>query len=676
MKRIFTLITAIAALGYVANAQTFVKTDRQLKNAVLEEFTGIYCTFCPDGHKRGDEVAQLYPGRFVRIHVHTGSYANPRSGDPDFRTGHGDALAGQSGLTGYPAGTINRKWFSTAWSQNKGTGTAMSRGNWKPAAELEFKDTSPVNIDFQTSIDIGKRELTVVVEAYYTGDEDFPTNKLHVALMQDNIPGPQTGGSTYNPGAILPDGRYNHMHVFRGFLTGQWGETISTTTKGSFYTKTITYKIPDDIRSIPVELNNLRVAAYISQGNQLILTGVEKVVDLPANVKTDLETEVVSSFNLPDYCSNTYTPSVKVTNRSDKTITDFEINFKVNGTTIGTKKYTGTALAKDESTTITFASLELPAGVNTASFSVPGNINGGTLLDVNSQNNQTAGALSPLVGKTSLGNTVREGFENGSWSNAYLANPSGVTARTLRKENVNGLTWELGAYGNSKYSLWFDVPTWGANKKCQFYYDKVDFSSATAAGIVFHYSYANQVNGNNTALTLYGSSDCGKTWAPLWSKSGNALTTRSDAGQGYRYFVQNDEWTKIEVDASQFNGKSEVILRWEIDGGSAPGAGLYLDDIRFYDGALGIKETNKLAGVNVYPNPTTDIANIEINLEEGANATFEVVDISGKTVMTLNQDLNAGSNAVALDVSTLTKGVYFINIATGDSRIVKQIQVQ
>lgn len=676
MKRIFTLITAVAALGFTANAQTFVKTDRMLKNAVLEEFTGIYCVFCPDGHKRGEEVAALYPGRFVRVHVHTGSYANPRSGDPDFRTGHGDALASQSSLTGYPAGTINRHWFSTTWAQNKGTGTAMSRGYWKDAAEQIMKDTSPVNIDFQTSIDIAKRELTVVVEAYYTADEDFPTNKIHVALMQDNIPGPQTGGATYNPTKVLPDGSYNHGHVFRGFLTGQWGESISATTKGSFYTKTFVYSIPDDIRSIPVEMNNLRVAAYVSQGNQEILTGVEKVVDLPANVKTDLETTVISSFDLADYCSHSYTPKVKVTNKSDKSISDFEIKFKVNGNTLQTKKYSGTALAKDQSTDITFDPVTLPAGVNSASFSVPGNINGGTLLDVNSQNNMTSGPLSPLVGTNPIsGTSVKTTFEGGQFANAYLANPSNVTARTLQKANVNGLTWDLGAYGNSVYSLWFDVPTWGADRTVNYYYDKMDLSSATNPGIVFHYSYANQVSGNNTTLTVYGSDDCGATWNPVWSKSGNALTTRSDAGQGYRYFVQADEWQKVEIDANAYKGKSDVIFRWEIAGGSAPGAGLYLDEIRFGDGTLSVEETNTLAGVNVYPNPATDVANIELNLEKGSAATFEVVDLSGRTVLTVNEDLNAGSNAVALDVSNLTKGVYYINISTEDSRTVKQIQV-
>ena len=31
-------------------AQTIVSTTPENKNAILEEFTGIYCVYCPDGH--------------------------------------------------------------------------------------------------------------------------------------------------------------------------------------------------------------------------------------------------------------------------------------------------------------------------------------------------------------------------------------------------------------------------------------------------------------------------------------------------------------------------------------------------------------------------------------------------------------------------------------------------
>ena len=53
--------------------------------------------------------------------------------------------------------------------------------------------------------------------------------------------------STYNPSAILPNGNYNHQHMLRHLLTGQWGDDITNTTTGSFFTNTYTYTIPNDL---------------------------------------------------------------------------------------------------------------------------------------------------------------------------------------------------------------------------------------------------------------------------------------------------------------------------------------------------------------------------------------------------------------------------------------------
>jgi hypothetical protein len=50
MKRIYTLFTLVFLFSVYVNAQTLVSTDPQPRNAVLEEFTGIYCGYCPQGH--------------------------------------------------------------------------------------------------------------------------------------------------------------------------------------------------------------------------------------------------------------------------------------------------------------------------------------------------------------------------------------------------------------------------------------------------------------------------------------------------------------------------------------------------------------------------------------------------------------------------------------------------
>ena len=98
----------------------------------------------------------------------------------------------------------------------------MSRGLWSNSATQKLGESAYVNVAAQSELDLGTRQLTVNVEAYYTGTSPNASNMLNVALLQNNVEGPQRGGTSYNQ-SILPNGNYNHMHMLRHLLTGQWG---------------------------------------------------------------------------------------------------------------------------------------------------------------------------------------------------------------------------------------------------------------------------------------------------------------------------------------------------------------------------------------------------------------------------------------------------------------------
>ncbi len=221
MKSFLSFVLSFCLTPFVF-AQSFVSTSAENKNTVLEEFTGIKCVYCPDGHLRAQNLYNANPNDVVLINLHVGGYAVPGAGEPDFRTSFGSAVSGQSTLSGYPAGTVNRHDFSAnGWDQNGGT--AMSRGNWTAAANVIMGESSPVNVANQTSLDLANGALSAVTEVYYTGNSAVSTNKLNVVLLQNNVPGPQTGGASYNPSAILPNGDYNHNHMLRHIVYGAVG---------------------------------------------------------------------------------------------------------------------------------------------------------------------------------------------------------------------------------------------------------------------------------------------------------------------------------------------------------------------------------------------------------------------------------------------------------------------
>lgn len=83
--------------------------------------------------------------------------------------------------------------------------------------------------------------------------------------------------------------------------------------------------------------------------------------------------------------------------------------------------------------------------------------------------------------------------------------------------------------------------------------------------------------------------------------------------------------------------------------------------------ATGVSDmTNTVAKVNVYPNPTCDIININ-----NGKAINEVVvyDLAGKVVAKANGN---GSNAVTINCADLNKGMYVVNVDGTSKKIIKK----
>jgi len=245
-----------------------------MKNALLEEFTGIHCVYCPDGHAIAQSILNNNIGRAFVIAIHQGSFAIPGAGEPDYRTPFGDAIAGQTGLTGYPSGTVNRHVFS-------GTNTILGRGSWVTACNTIMNQPSPVNIGMNSNYDSITRTLDITVELYYTANAPTPSNFINVALIQDSIYGPQTGGNSGN--------NYRHMHMLRHLITGQWGDEVTTTTQGTLVTRNYSYVVPANYTNVPAVVEHMKVVGFVTESHQEVLTATEvyavaQMNSIPTNI--------------------------------------------------------------------------------------------------------------------------------------------------------------------------------------------------------------------------------------------------------------------------------------------------------------------------------------------------------------------------------------------------------
>jgi hypothetical protein len=92
---------------------------------------------------------------------------------------------------------------------------------------------------------------------------------------------------------------------------------------------------------------------------------------------------------------------------------------------------------------------------------------------------------------------------------------------------------------------------------------------------------------------------------------------------------------------------------------------------------VGIAENNtNLSLIDLYPNPSNTDANLAINMNKAGNVTINIVDVTGATVSSTQQNLSAGQNVVALGVSNLSAGIYFVNVTEGTATVSRKLVIE
>ena len=660
MKNIFTLSLIFTTI--VSYSQTFVSTTPENKNVVLEEFTGIYCTYCPDGHRIANDIYNNNPADVVLINIHTGGYASPQGPGTDFNTMFGSSIAGQSNLSGYPAGTVNRRVFS-GLGQNGGT--AMSRGNWQSASSQILNEPSYVNVAAQANLDISTRQLSVTVEAYYTGSSPVNTNKINVALTQNNVEGPQTG-SSYNPTAILPNGNYNHQHMLRHLLTGQWGDDITNTTSGSFFTNTYTYTIPNDLNGVAYDLFNLEVAVFLTETQQNVVTGNMASMNLivPPGINL-VDLGASSNMSIPSsYCDNNLTPEITVTNNTTVPVDTFAVSYTLNNNAPVIQNVYN-SLQPGSSTTISFNSITVPSGTNNISYAVSTVANTSYIDNVPNNNLASSGSFNTLS-PTAFATNHSEGFEGFALAtpapnNSILENPQDNWVGIIDDTYTQGQP--VGGYGNSVNSYRFRLNSFSAGQSAKLIWEKLDFSDAGTYQIKYDLAHALKNSWDGDVIQILVSTDCGVSWNTVSQMSGSSTATYGTLsssgnfnpltiGGTTNYYPSNNtsslqHWRTDSVDLSSYNGNPDVMVAINVICGG--GNNLYIDNV-IIEAISNSTSTNHInRSINLYPNPTNNFIVID---DFDNTKDYEIFDSMGKKVAVIESRKT--------DITLLESGTYFV----------------
>lgn len=280
-------LTAIISMGgnpcfAQENGNWQVTTLPTPKNVLLEEFTGIHCGYCPQGHAIAQSM-KTASKRVFAIAYHAGYYANPNSDEPDFRTEEGDAICSFFEVSGFPSGMVNR--------DNQGGEAAdcvLSRSLWVTRAKEILKEQeAPVNLMVKSEYDGHNRQLKVHVEGYCrTAETDGLM--LSVAWTQDGLTSWQNGG---NMGLD-----YVHHDMLRDYLTPVWGDSLTEARQGQFFSRDYSVTLPETLKETEVRGEQIHVLAFVSSGKMQ----VQQVEGGRPELK-NMQLPVAASINAPTH---------------------------------------------------------------------------------------------------------------------------------------------------------------------------------------------------------------------------------------------------------------------------------------------------------------------------------------------------------------------------------------
>jgi hypothetical protein len=274
MKKNLLLTGLLLGFMQLASAQT-------LQKVVIEEFTGAWCGYCPDGATILDNILTNQPNA-IGVSVHNSDAMQNGTG----------SLITNFYSPAFPQATINR------------SGAPISRGSWTNAVSVALQATPVVSVSIDSAgYDFQTRALTVKVKATFLSDYTG-TMRMNVLLTEDDVTGTGSGydqvnyfnstvGSPYY-GLGNPIVGFVHNHVFRASGGNAWGSASvipSSVATGEEFSKT--YSI---ILGANWDINNMHIVGTVNHftGSGMNQRSILNAEEVPFSIATALNPSVLN----------------------------------------------------------------------------------------------------------------------------------------------------------------------------------------------------------------------------------------------------------------------------------------------------------------------------------------------------------------------------------------------
>jgi hypothetical protein len=90
----------------------------------------------------------------------------------------------------------------------------------------------------------------------------------------------------------------------------------------------------------------------------------------------------------------------------------------------------------------------------------------------------------------------------------------------------------------------------------------------------------------------------------------------------------------------------------------------------------GIPDNSPVHSLDIYPNPATDKLNVVSNSESDGTMEISLINLTGQVVLNDLSENSAGNYHSVLDVKTLPAGIYFLELKSSSTKIVRKVVVE
>ncbi|MCX6243242.1 MAG: T9SS type A sorting domain-containing protein, partial [Bacteroidetes bacterium] len=246
----------------------------------------------------------------------------------------------------------------------------------------------------------------------------------------------------------------------------------------------------------------------------------------------------------------------------------------------------------------------------------------------------------------------------------------------------NDFTWDTIHVPNTvsgNVAAWINLYNYTRPNRDQLISPPLNLSNYTSATLTFQHAYAQHATVKDSLIVKI-SGDCGATWTRLLAAGpdGTPNVFATHANMSDAFYPESDyDWcgsaygtSCYSLDINAWVGQRNVKILFESY--NRRGNNIFLDNISI-SGPVGIPGTETdNQEIRIYPNPSTGEMTLFMTHPAG-NVDLSVLNLQGQTVYRENFISSGDNNERHLNLSGLSKGVYFLRFISDHSSVVKKI---